>query len=187
MLQLRPGCECCDKDLPPESVDARICSFECTFCVDCANSTLNGKCPNCGGELVARPRRPASKLDKNPPSTQRVFNPKGCSSAPEGTSPAESGLSESDQASYEGSELQSRNTANGERFDQNQLTAARPTLPFGKRLRVTNKQNGRSVLRRVTDHHRFVLGQGINLSSSGFRSIATFNAGMVGVHIQIID
>ena len=75
MLQLRPGCECCDKDLPPESDEALICSFECTFCVDCATKVLNGKCPNCGGELVARPRRPEIKLADNPPSTKRVFNP----------------------------------------------------------------------------------------------------------------
>jgi hypothetical protein len=75
MLELRPGCECCDKDLPPASVDARICSFECTFCVDCATDVLKGTCPNCGGELVARPRRPPGKLEKNPPSSKRVFNP----------------------------------------------------------------------------------------------------------------
>ncbi|WP_429353205.1 DUF1272 domain-containing protein [Paraburkholderia sp. 32] len=74
MLQLRPGCECCDKDLPPESPDARICSFECTFCRDCTENVLGGICPNCGGELVARPRRPAAKLAKNPASTERVFN-----------------------------------------------------------------------------------------------------------------
>ena len=78
MLQLRPGCECCDKDLPPDSSEARICSFECTFCEDCAVSVLGGICPNCGGELVARPRRPASKLAKNPPSDERIFKPHGC-------------------------------------------------------------------------------------------------------------
>lgn len=75
MLELRPGCECCDKDLPPDSADALICSFECTFCADCVVNVLHGKCPNCGGELVARPRRPENKLEKNPPSTKRVFNP----------------------------------------------------------------------------------------------------------------
>jgi hypothetical protein len=75
MLELRPGCECCDKDLPPESDEARICSFECTFCNDCAVNVLSGRCPNCGGELVARPRRPVSKLTNNPPSTKRIFNP----------------------------------------------------------------------------------------------------------------
>ena len=75
MLELRPNCECCDKDLPPESTAARICSFECTFCVACADEALSGICPNCGGELLPRPRRPASKLADNPPSTKRVYKP----------------------------------------------------------------------------------------------------------------
>jgi hypothetical protein len=78
MLELRPNCECCDKDLVPDSTDARICSFECTFCVDCAEQRLAGRCPNCGGELVARPRRPAAKLLANPPSSVRVFKAAGC-------------------------------------------------------------------------------------------------------------
>jgi len=81
MLELRPSCECCDKDLPPESAEARICSFECTFCASCADTVLGGKCPNCGGELVVRPRRPASKLADNPPSRKRIFNPGGCKKA----------------------------------------------------------------------------------------------------------
>ncbi len=81
MLQLRPNCECCDRDLPPESTDARICSFECTFCVTCAEVTLRGICPNCGGELVARPRRPVHELVNNPASTQRVYKPAGCGKA----------------------------------------------------------------------------------------------------------
>ncbi|MCA3219752.1 MAG: DUF1272 domain-containing protein [Burkholderiales bacterium] len=78
MLELRPGCECCDKDLPPDSDEARICSFECTFCAACAQDVLRGRCPNCGGELVARPRRPASKLANNPPSSARVRKLGGC-------------------------------------------------------------------------------------------------------------
>lgn len=78
MLELRPGCECCDRDLPPESADARICSFECTFCVACAEGVLNGRCPNCGGELVRRPVRPAEKLAKYPASAARVVKPHGC-------------------------------------------------------------------------------------------------------------
>jgi hypothetical protein len=81
MLQLRPNCECCDKDLPPDSAEALICSFECTFCVSCVATVLKGKCPNCGGELVARPRRPADKLAKYPASTQRVLKPQGCAGA----------------------------------------------------------------------------------------------------------
>ncbi|MEW9900249.1 DUF1272 domain-containing protein [Chitinivorax sp. PXF-14] len=78
MLQLRPNCECCNKDLPPDSREARICSFECTFCVSCVEGVLAGVCPNCGGELVRRPIRPAAKLAKYPASTERVYQPAGC-------------------------------------------------------------------------------------------------------------
>lgn len=78
MLQLRPNCECCNRDLPNESLDARICTFECTFCSECAETKLNNTCPNCSGELVRRPRRPAAALVRNPASTERVFNPAGC-------------------------------------------------------------------------------------------------------------
>ena len=78
MLQLRPSCECCDKDLLPDSTEARICSFECTFCASCAKALHGGKCPNCGGELLPRPRRPASKLATFPASTERVYKPAGC-------------------------------------------------------------------------------------------------------------
>ena len=81
MLQLRPNCECCDRDLPPQSAEAMICSFECTFCRDCASRVLRGKCPNCGGELVARPRRPAEKLAKCPAPTERIHKPAGCAEA----------------------------------------------------------------------------------------------------------
>jgi hypothetical protein len=78
MLQLRPSCECCDTALPPDSTEARICSFECTFCAACAQMRLQGRCPNCGGELLPRPRRPAAKLAAHPASSQRVYNPTGC-------------------------------------------------------------------------------------------------------------
>ena len=78
MLELRPSCECCDKNLPPEATDAMICSFECTFCADCVEHKLGDKCPNCGGGFVPRPIRPANKLANNPPSTVRVFNAAGC-------------------------------------------------------------------------------------------------------------
>ena len=80
MLELRPACECCGRDLPPESGDALICSFECTFCRECAHGTLHGRCPNCGGELTARPRRAAEHLAKHPASTRRVVKPEGCRS-----------------------------------------------------------------------------------------------------------
>jgi len=78
VLELRPNCECCDHDLPPESADARICTFECTFCAECADSVLKGACPNCGGELVRRPIRPADKLAKYPASTKRVLRAQPC-------------------------------------------------------------------------------------------------------------
>ncbi len=77
MLELRPNCECCDKDLPPDSVDARICSFECTFCAACAEETLGGICPNCGGNLVPRPIRPQALLAAYPPSSKRVLKNDG--------------------------------------------------------------------------------------------------------------
>jgi hypothetical protein len=81
VLQLRPGCECCDRDLPPDSPDARICTYECTFCVTCAETVLQGICPNCKGELVRRPRRPAAMLARNPASTERVHHPERCRKA----------------------------------------------------------------------------------------------------------
>jgi len=72
MLQLHPNCECCDRDLPATSPEAMICSFECTFCSACAREVLQGECPNCGGELVRRPIRPAAALAKYPTSGERV-------------------------------------------------------------------------------------------------------------------
>ena len=75
MLALRPNCECCDRDLPPDSRLARICTYECTFCADCADDVFDGICPNCGGELVRRPIRPPSMLERNPGSTERVVKP----------------------------------------------------------------------------------------------------------------
>jgi uncharacterized protein len=79
MLELRPNCECCDKDLPNGAPDALMCTFECTFCADCATTRLGGACPNCGGNLVLRPTRPEPKLAKFPASAKRVLKPHaGC-------------------------------------------------------------------------------------------------------------
>jgi hypothetical protein len=78
MLELRPNCECCDRDLPPQSVEARICTFECTFCATCAEDVLREYCPICGGNLVARPVRPARLLAKAPASGNRVLRAQGC-------------------------------------------------------------------------------------------------------------
>jgi hypothetical protein len=77
-LELRPNCECCDRDLPPDSTIARICSYECTFCTDCVEQVLHNVCPNCGGGFVPRPIRPATEwrpglcVAKRPPSDKRV-------------------------------------------------------------------------------------------------------------------
>ena len=81
MLELRPNCECCDRDLPPDTTQAMICTFECTFCVDCATRVLRGRCPNCMGEFVRRPVRPAAALANHPASTKRVLKPNGCAAA----------------------------------------------------------------------------------------------------------
>lgn len=78
MLELRPNCECCDRNLPPDTQNAFICSFECTFCRDCAEGVFAGRCPNCGGNFVPRPIRPPAMLVKYPASTSRVTRPDGC-------------------------------------------------------------------------------------------------------------
>lgn len=77
-LELRPNCECCDRDLPPSSTSARICTFECTFCAECVDIQLLNVCPNCGGGFVPRPIRstkewrPGLSVIKRPPSTKRI-------------------------------------------------------------------------------------------------------------------
>ncbi len=58
MLELRPNCELCDRDLPPTSTEARICSYECTYCADCVDTVLHNVCPSCGGGFTPRPIRP---------------------------------------------------------------------------------------------------------------------------------
>lgn len=71
-LELRPNCEICDKDLPPEATDARICSYECTYCADCVETRLANVCPNCGGGLTPRPVRPATA---HRPGVSRTHQP----------------------------------------------------------------------------------------------------------------
>jgi hypothetical protein len=81
MLDLRPNCELCDTDLPPEAPEARICSYECTFCADCVDRVLGNVCPNCGGGFVPRPIRPKHAwrpgvgLAHDPPATRRRHSP----------------------------------------------------------------------------------------------------------------
>ena len=79
MLDLRPNCELCDRDLLPDSTDACICSYECTFCRTCVETVLSNVCPNCGGGFVPRPVRPKTEyrpgvsLAHDPPSEKRVL------------------------------------------------------------------------------------------------------------------
>ena len=81
MLELRPNCEHCNKPLPPAALDARICSYECTFCAACVDNVLANVCPNCGGGFVSRPSRPAQNwkgdnfLGKDPASTKVKHRP----------------------------------------------------------------------------------------------------------------
>jgi hypothetical protein len=81
MLELRPTCENCNKPLPPASLEARICSYECTFCVACAEAVLGNVCPNCGGGFVPRPVRPSRNwkggnfLGKDPASDRVKHRP----------------------------------------------------------------------------------------------------------------
>ncbi len=72
MLELRPDCERCGRDLPPDA-DARICTFECTFCPECVDGPLGGVCPNCGGNFQPRPVRPAAALARFPAGTRRRY------------------------------------------------------------------------------------------------------------------
>jgi len=75
VLELRPNCECCDRDLPPDSRDAMICTYECTWCAHCVEHCLGARCPNCDGNMTQRPIRPLVMLARNPASTERVFQP----------------------------------------------------------------------------------------------------------------
>ena len=82
-LELRPNCELCDKDLSPQSAEARICSYECTYCADCVENVLHNVCPTCGGNFVPRPIRPMNSwrpeenlgLANHPASVKRVHTP----------------------------------------------------------------------------------------------------------------
>jgi hypothetical protein len=81
MLELRPTCEQCNKALPPASLEARICSYECTFCAACVEDVLGNVCPNCGGGFTARPIRPTRNwkddnyLGKDPATTRVKHRP----------------------------------------------------------------------------------------------------------------
>ncbi|WP_298475097.1 DUF1272 domain-containing protein [uncultured Maribacter sp.] len=75
MLEIRPTCENCNKALLPDSIEAMICTYECTFCRDCVEHILFNVCPNCGGGFEKRPIRPKKELEKNSPTVVQVFKP----------------------------------------------------------------------------------------------------------------
>lgn len=72
---MRPNCECCGEELRPDAADVLICTFECTWCANCAALFPDRACPNCGGNLTPRPVRPAHLLAKHPPSANRTVSP----------------------------------------------------------------------------------------------------------------
>jgi len=117
----------------------------------------------------------------------------GCASVPpEGPPPAPAPAESatvigSGKASYYGSQHQGKPTANGERFDQQALTAAHRSLPFGTRVRVTNTRNGKSVVVRINDRGPFVRNRIIDLSKAAFRSIASPRAGVIPVRLERLD
>ncbi len=81
MLEIRPNCEHCNKDLPNTSTIAMICSFECTYCEECALEIFENVCPSCSGNFVERPIRPQKEIERNPASSRRLFKSKNLEKA----------------------------------------------------------------------------------------------------------
>ncbi len=75
MLELRRNCENCNKPLSPESTEAMICTYECTFCSECVSDVLHNVCPNCSGGFEKRPIRPKNELKQNPTTSKVVLKP----------------------------------------------------------------------------------------------------------------
>lgn len=76
MLELRPNCEHCGKELPNTSTEAMICTFECTYCASCAINIFENVCPTCGGNFEKRPIRPSKMIKKYPTSLKKIYKPK---------------------------------------------------------------------------------------------------------------
>jgi rare lipoprotein A len=111
----------------------------------------------------------------------------GCSSAPTKDGAQNVGYTETGKASYYADKFQSKKTASGERFDQSAYTAAHKKLPFGTRVKVTNIENGKSVIVRINDRGPFVKGRIIDLSRSAFNRIGNTRAGVIKVKIQVVN
>ncbi|RUO74172.1 septal ring lytic transglycosylase RlpA family protein [Pseudidiomarina sediminum] len=111
----------------------------------------------------------------------------GCSSLPSDNPSELVGYKQSGKASFYAMKYQSRTTANGERFDQGKLTAAHRELPFGTKVKVTNPENGKSVVVRINDRGPFIRGRIIDLSRTGFSAIGNLNDGVIPVTIEVVN
>ena len=96
------------------------------------------------------------------------------------------GYTESGQASFYADKFQNRKTASGEPYKHNLYTAAHKSVPFGTRIKVTNKSNGKSVIVKINDRGPFVKGRVIDLSKSAFSSIGSLSAGLINVKIEVV-
>jgi rare lipoprotein A len=90
-------------------------------------------------------------------------------------------------ASWYGPGFHGRRSASGERYNQNELTAAHRTLPFGTNVQVTNLNNGRSVVVRINDRGPFARGRVIDLSAAAARVLGMVQSGVAPVHLEILD
>ncbi|SHG94006.1 septal ring lytic transglycosylase RlpA family protein [Ferrimonas marina] len=110
----------------------------------------------------------------------------GCSSLDQSLREGRTGTVEQGQASFYADKYQGRTTANGERFDQQAMTAAHKTLPFGTRVRVTNLNNGKQIVVRINDRGPFVRGRIIDLSYRGFSQLASPSEGLIPVKMEVL-
>jgi len=92
----------------------------------------------------------------------------------------------SGRASWYGSQFHGRKTASGERFNMNAMTAAHRSLPFGTRVRVTNKRNGRSVVVRINDRGPFSGGRILDVSKAAANRLGLIATGTAPVTLQVL-
>ena len=111
----------------------------------------------------------------------------GCSSIPSGGRDNWIGHTESGEASFYADQFQNQKTASGERYNHSLKTAAHNKIPFGSSVKVTNKNNGKSVVVKVNDRGPFVKGRVIDLSKSAFSSIGNPSSGVINVSIEVVQ
>lgn len=111
----------------------------------------------------------------------------GCSSIPSGGRDNWIGHTESGEASFYADKFQNRKTASGERYNHSLKTAAHNKIPFGSSVKVTNKNNGKSVVVKVNDRGPFAKDRVIDLSKSAFSSIGNPSSGVINVSIEVVQ